>query len=173
MLYQISSSLVTEYSAAVHAGMSLSAVSPSDQGITGLFSHWVQENADFVVATPGVMLTIWTDYDAALFNFLRDRWIEERKSTSSTSRIVMCSSYQKIIGMGSLAIPLILRELAENIDQWFWALSMITRDDPVPPEIYGKHVAMARAWIAWGRERGVFIGGPRHTSQTYHLETVH
>jgi hypothetical protein len=88
----------------------------------------------------------------------------------------MCPAYQQIIGMGAAAVPLIMKELQNSLDQpdhWFWALSMITRADPIPVEMYGKHVAMAKAWIAWGEKHKVFTGGQNVTFQTYPLRTLH
>jgi len=39
-------------------------------------------------------------------------------------------AYQRIIGMGDQAIPLLLRELQREVDLWFWALEAITGEDP-------------------------------------------
>jgi hypothetical protein len=56
--------------------------------------------------------------------------------------------------MGTDAIPLILKELQREPDQWFWALEAITEEDPVPPEAKGNVARMAQAWIEWGKQRG-------------------
>ena len=68
----------------------------------------------------------------------------------------MCShpAYQQIVGMGDKAIPLILRELEQAPDHWFWALKAITGVNPVPREERADIKAMAKHWLEWGREEG-------------------
>jgi hypothetical protein len=66
----------------------------------------------------------------------------------------MHPAYQRIIGMGEKAIPLILAELAERPGHWFWALASITGEDPVAEQSRGKLREMASAWLAWGRQKG-------------------
>jgi len=67
----------------------------------------------------------------------------------------MHPSYQAIIGMGEIAVPLILGSLSRRIEHWFWALEAITQDNPVPRRSRGDIEAMARAWLIWGHERGL------------------
>ena|SRR5579862_7275373 len=85
---------------------------------------------------------------------LRDEWKVQRRHESSTLKVVLLPAYQQIIGMGPAAVPLLLRELETNVDNWFWALMAITGEDPVPEEMRGDGQAMAQAWLAWGKERG-------------------
>jgi hypothetical protein len=63
--------------------------------------------------------------------------------------------YQAIIGMGEIAVPLILESLTHRFDHWFWALEAITQDNPVPRRLRGNIEAMARAWLKWGSDRGL------------------
>src|SRR5713226_5563140 len=49
--------------------------------------------------------------ESAVFLALAERWNKERGATSSMTKMVMCPSYQRIIGMGERAVPLILRRL--------------------------------------------------------------
>ena len=90
----------------------------------------------------------------SLFQHLVSQWHEERGATSSITKMAMCPAYQRIIAMGEAAIPLILRRLEQEGDEpdmWFWALRILTNADPVPDEARGDTVAMARAWLQWGR----------------------
>jgi hypothetical protein len=89
-----------------------------------------------------------------VFQDLMRRWREERGPTSSTTEMAMCPAYQRIIGLGPVAVPLILRELERDPDHWFWALKAITGADPVVPEHRGKLREMSRDWVNWGRDRG-------------------
>jgi hypothetical protein len=66
----------------------------------------------------------------------------------------MDPSYQQIIGMGPAALPLIFEELRQRPDHWFWALRMITGDDPVSPEDAGDIERMRADWLRYGEERG-------------------
>jgi hypothetical protein len=88
------------------------------------------------------------------FQQLAAEWREKSRHMSNTAQMAMLRPYQKIIGMGSAAIPLILEELRREPDQWFWALEAITDVNPVPPEAQGKVRLMAQAWIEWGKKHG-------------------
>jgi hypothetical protein len=95
--------------------------------------------------------------DAAYFQQLVSAWHKERGVTSSITYMMLSPSYQRIIGMGERAIPLILRQLTnegDNPDHWGWALHSITGEDPVPNEAAGDTVLIARAWLNWARQRG-------------------
>jgi|SRR6516164_8622163 hypothetical protein len=81
-------------------------------------------------------------------------WKEQSHYLSNTAQMAMLKPYQRIIGMGQPAIPLILEELRREPDQWFWALESITGQNPVPSEAMGKVRQMAEAWIEWGQRRG-------------------
>jgi len=72
--------------------------------------------------------------------------------------MAMLPEYQRIIGMGSVAIPLILAELRREPNQWFWALSAITDENPVDPTAAGDVNRMADAWLEWGRNKGLISG---------------
>lgn len=85
---------------------------------------------------------------------LRDEWKSQRGHESSTVKLLMHPAYQKIIGMGSDAVPFLLRELEGEPDLWFWALYAITEQDPVAEGDRGDGEAMAQAWLTWGRDRG-------------------
>jgi hypothetical protein len=95
--------------------------------------------------------------DAALFQQLVSQWRKEKGATSSITRMAMCASYQRIIGMGEKAIPLILRQLedeGDDPDHWFWALQALTRENPVLEDARGDMKEMARAWLDWGYMQG-------------------
>lgn len=90
----------------------------------------------------------------SLFSRLAEEWRHERPRGVDVASMVMHPSYQRIIGMGEDAIPLILSELDRQPDHWFWALHSITGADPVPEECQGNISQMATAWLAWGRQEG-------------------
>lgn len=90
---------------------------------------------------------------SATFNALKERWLTDTAFASATVDIVLNDAYQQIIGLGPAVLPLILKELEQNGGQWFWALRMITRQDPVPKELRGKTKRMAEAWIDWAKDQ--------------------
>jgi len=89
-----------------------------------------------------------------LFHELADTWREETSLTSSVVQMSIHPAYQRIIGLGQAAVPLILQELQKAPDHWFWALSAITGENPIPPEHEGDLEKMTADWIQLGMERG-------------------
>ncbi len=94
---------------------------------------------------------------AATFQELVDEWRSQTAFSSSLIEIVMKPAYQRIIGMGRTAIPLILKELRKQLDHWFWALKAISGEDPVHEQDQGNLVKMRTAWLAWGAAHGYDI----------------
>jgi hypothetical protein len=102
-----------------------------------------------------------------LFRHLAESWHVERGATSSITEMSMCPSYQRIVGMGQVAVPLILTRLAEEGDEpdhWFWALKAITGADPVSDDARGDLVRMAQFWLQWGRANG-YANGADHDAR--------
>jgi hypothetical protein len=100
-------------------------------------------------------LVVSDEVDMAKFTRLRNEWKANRGPHSSTEKLVMHPAYQTIIGMGKAAVPFILRELEhETPDSWFWALRAITEANPVSARDRGNGIAMARAWVSWGKDNG-------------------
>lgn len=90
----------------------------------------------------------------AEFKKFAEEWRVETGMLSLVTQKSMHQAYQRIIGMGQPVIPLILRDLEQKPDHWFWALRAITGDNPVKPEQRGRMKQMALAWIQWGKEHG-------------------
>ncbi len=90
----------------------------------------------------------------AKFDRLAEEWRAAVRYVSSLSQMVTHPAYQRIIGMGSQAIPLLLERLSREPNHWFWALKSIAGEDPVSEEERGDLEAMSRAWLSWGRQHG-------------------
>lgn len=86
------------------------------------------------------------------FDVLASEWRKESLVLSSVQEISDLSSYRDIIDMGYKVISFILEELLKQPDHWFYALRVITDEDPVPAEDIGNMNKMADDWINWGRE---------------------
>ena len=89
------------------------------------------------------------------FNALAADWKSRTRHLSNVAQISLVSPYQQIIGMGPVALPLILAELQRETDHWFWALEAITGENPVPESDLGDMAASARAWTEWGKKNGL------------------
>lgn len=88
------------------------------------------------------------------FQRLATQWIAETAHLSSMTQRAIHPAYQRIIGMGPAAVPMILALLASEPRRWFWALNAITGADPVPDESRGNVAEAAKAWREWGRLNG-------------------
>ena len=80
-----------------------------------------------------------------------ERWYLDTLILSSYFEKILHPDYQKILTLGPDAIPLILRELEDMPNDWFWALQMLTDTDPVQEHQAGDMQAMADAWLKWGK----------------------
>jgi hypothetical protein len=87
---------------------------------------------------------------------LLDWWDRDTAVVSDASKILNHPAYQRIIGMGTRAIPLILRELKKGAGffAWFAALKAITHEDPVPEGVVAGKLCRD-AWLNWGRQKGL------------------
>jgi hypothetical protein len=81
-------------------------------------------------------------------------WKQTQGPQSSVPAMVMHPAYQRIVGLGPPAVPLLLRELERRPDHWFWALNAITGEDPVAAGDRGNLTRMTEAWLGWGRRHG-------------------
>jgi len=88
------------------------------------------------------------------FKALADAWHTETDFLSSPTRRKSHKAYRKILSMGILAIPYILRDLNERGGDWYEALVDITGANPVTPGIQGNVPAMKKAWTEWGHQHG-------------------
>lgn len=93
----------------------------------------------------------WAD-PSARFHGLKSEWQEATAALSSLTNICMHPAYQQIIGMGPVAIPLIMNEMKRAPHHWFWALKSITGEDPVPPDLQGRMIDMTNVWLIWWSE---------------------
>lgn len=86
------------------------------------------------------------------FNELAAVWKEETQFLSSTSEITSHWAYQRIIAMGSLVVPLILKDLKKESNQWYAALTALTGENPIKEEDAGRIEKMRDAWLQWEKD---------------------
>ena len=96
---------------------------------------------------------------AERFRQQAEKWDRETSHLSSPAQKIMHPSYQAILGMEKddrrEIIRLLLRDLQENRREWFWALSYLTKENPIEQKDAGKMDKMINAWIKWGNRRGL------------------
>jgi hypothetical protein len=88
----------------------------------------------------------------ATFESLRQQWAEASATQGSPIEMFIHPAYQRIIGLGPDAVPLIVEALRERPDHWFWALSAITGVDPAEGITSFKRAR--EAWLSWAVEQG-------------------
>jgi hypothetical protein len=94
-----------------------------------------------------------------VFNDLATEWRHETAAQSFVTSKVIHFAYQSIIGLGPAVVPLLLESLAEQPQDWFWALAAIAREDAA--EGVDSMEEAARAWLEWGRRpKGLLLGKP-------------
>lgn len=91
------------------------------------------------------------------FDRLAESWKEETGHLSNITKKCTHPAYQEIIGLGMGAVPLILCDLKSSHDDWFWALSAITGENPISENDAGKVNKMTEAWLLWGKAKGYDI----------------
>jgi hypothetical protein len=84
------------------------------------------------------------------FHKLVKQWKEETFALSSLTKMYEHPAYQRIIAMGTPAIPLVLIEMQKTQDSWFYALKVMAGED-VSAGIKNFEEAKA-AWLEWGRK---------------------
>jgi hypothetical protein len=89
------------------------------------------------------------------FNALAAKWKNDSKTSLLMTQKCTDASYQRIIGMGQQTIPLLLKKISEpSGEDWFWALSAVTNENPVKSEHRGIIDKIIEDWIKWGRSQG-------------------
>lgn len=87
------------------------------------------------------------------FQALKRNWNAETQHESSALKLVTNPNYLRIIALGPAVVPVLLRELLREPDHWFWALQILTGENPVSPEDSGHLRKMAKAWTSWGHRK--------------------
>lgn len=88
------------------------------------------------------------------FRKLAMSWRKDTAHHSFSYLITSHESYLNIIAMGAVAIPFILQDLQEHGGNWYAALRILSKQDPVPLESKGDVLLMKESWLRWGRDNG-------------------
>jgi hypothetical protein len=131
----------------------------SDEWLSGTSEEETEDTSDADLGAEEVLDLRNAIVDVAKeqrFFSLARAWKKETRFLSSVEEKSVHLAYQRIIGMGEAAVPFILADLDKNgPDDWFWALTVITDENPIAENIAGNMMAMTEAWLQWGRRRGL------------------
>lgn len=86
---------------------------------------------------------------------LASSWRKDIITLSSSTARMRHPSCRGIVAMGEPVVPLILAELEREAWHWGGLLAEITRESPVQPSEAGDLEKVRRAWLQWGRDRGL------------------
>lgn len=121
-----------------------------DSRASGSLSTVMAVLVDLLPRTYSASRIKWREIRSDLFHHLAAEWKQETAHYSMLHQIVLHPAYQRIIGMGSDVLLLILGELKKSPDHWFWALRAVTGEDPAQDSTT---IAEAtKAWLDWGAE---------------------
>ena len=87
------------------------------------------------------------------FVILAERVKEETKLYSFISQKNQSPTYRKLLEMGGLIVPFVLKYLDLQPALWFHALRTLTGENPVPAEHAGNIELMKKDWLQWGKKR--------------------
>ncbi|MHB8634784.1 MAG: hypothetical protein ACYDBQ_12625 [Thermoplasmatota archaeon] len=92
---------------------------------------------------------------AQRFNEAADAWERNTAHVSAGETLVEHPQFQKLLALGSAAVPLALRRLDAGNPLWCLLLERLTGEDPVPEASYGNMAAIREAWLDWARTNGI------------------
>jgi hypothetical protein len=109
---------------------------------------------DFDVIQAGLLHAATDKELTKEFRMLVNQWEKDTEFHSSLGVKFTHPAYQRILGMGTPALPLILSELKRKPGHWFYALNYISGKD-YAAEAGAQSFAEAReAWLKWGHDNG-------------------
>ena len=86
---------------------------------------------------------------ALMFYFWTKRWRKETSAFSSMDDVIKHKAYKDIITLGRPVVPFIIAELRRGPEWWFYALTVITKQNPAATAPQGDIEAYAQAWLDW------------------------
>ena len=116
-----------------------------NSGTSGRYGH---QPEPFNSAAYGRYQPTKGDFVSNFYRLLR-RWRFATLTESSIDRAIANEAFQGIVGLGEVALPLIVEELRTRPDLLVAAMLLITGENPVPFSSRGDMSAMATAWIDW------------------------
>lgn len=89
------------------------------------------------------------------FEELAQIWKMESAHMSTLETAFKLPSYQKILAIGPIVVPAILREMEREPGHWFHALYTLTGEDPARGRGTLTVTECTAIWLDWGRGKGL------------------
>lgn len=86
------------------------------------------------------------------FDLYSGIWKTETMFSSNSSEITNNSAYRSIIGLGKDIIPFIIQDLKQSENHWFYALELLTGENPIKNEHRGIINLMKSDWLNWAEK---------------------
>jgi hypothetical protein len=86
------------------------------------------------------------------FDLYSGIWKTETMFSSNISEITNNSAYRSIIGLGKDIIPFIIEDLKQSENHWFYALELLTGENPIKSEHRGIINLMKSDWLNWAKK---------------------
>jgi len=86
------------------------------------------------------------------FDLYSGIWKTETMFSSNISEITNNSAYRSIIGLGKDIIPFIIEDLKQSENHWFYALELLTGENPIKSEQRGIINLMKSDWLNWAKK---------------------
>jgi len=86
------------------------------------------------------------------FDLYSGIWKTETMFSSNISEITNNSAYRSIIGLGKDNIPFIIEDLKQSENHWFYALELLTGENPIKSEHRGIINLMKSDWLNWAKK---------------------
>ena len=85
------------------------------------------------------------------FDFYNSIWKSETSFSSSIAEITNNSAYRSIIGLGQEVVPFIIDDLKATDNHWFYALEVLTGQNPIKENHKGIVPLMKDDWMEWAK----------------------
>lgn len=89
------------------------------------------------------------------FNMLKGVWENDTLFSSSISEITNHPAYHAVIKLGREVVPMIIQDLQTTNNHWFYALEILTGENPIIPEHRGNIELMKNDWVDWATRGNV------------------
>jgi hypothetical protein len=125
------------------------AVELKGDWLTLRYHHWIvlrasagryEYSSDYLPVRPDTIIR-------RLFAELSDKWALDTLTSSSVTEIALHPAYQRIIGLGMQALPLIVERMRVSSEPWFWALRAIVGTDAAEGKTTVRDAI--EAWTNW------------------------
>lgn len=87
---------------------------------------------------------------------LKEIWLMETMFDSGYASMVNHPAFLKIVSWGEDIIPSLVEDMVNAGTPWYYALSIITDENPVSEDNMGKHKYVIEDWRGWA-EQNCFI----------------